>query len=95
MKLNLNKVLYNLDGTPYQEAGKDIFMNEALAYNLVNGSKGDPMKFYDWGRELFKTGVLDLDRADFTLLKEFVKSLENVSILYKAQVLEQFILIPD
>lgn len=93
MILNLDKILVGLDGQDILDAtGNPIMLNKALANSLMNSTKGDAVKYYDWAVRLYKTGTLDLDRSDWDHLKEFIKGLDQVANIYKAQLLENFIL---
>jgi hypothetical protein len=90
-KINFDSVIYNLDGSAMNDgSGEAYIISKTLANNLVNGSKGDTIKLYDWAKELYKSGSLELDRQDFQVLKEIVERMENVSILWKAQTLNCF-----
>lgn len=95
MIIDFNKNLIGLDGKPMIENDQPIFLSRSLANNLVNGAKGDAIKFYDWALKLYREGVLDLDRRDWEVLKQFVSDLDTVSILYRAQLLQCFVLSPD
>lgn len=93
MELNFLGIVTNLDGSPVIENGNPIELSKALANNLANSTEKDPIKFYDWAMKLYKTGVLDLDRSDFELLKKFISEMP-FSVLFRAQLLERFILDP-
>jgi hypothetical protein len=93
--IHFDRQLLDLEGKPMKENDQVILLNKSLANNLVSGSRGDAVKFYDWALKLYKDGSLTLDRSDFEMLKKFVESLDSVSILYKAQLLDCFSLAPD
>jgi hypothetical protein len=96
MKLNFDRAMFALDGTPLvDQAGNEILMKKSLANNLVNGAPaGDPMKFYYWGQQIYKDGILEVDPVDYETLKKFVQDLPT-AVIWKAQVLQCFVLTPD
>jgi len=91
MKLNFNKALTYLDGEAYKdEKNEPLLMNKVLANNLIKLTTGDPLKLYDWAVALYKTGILDLDRADQEQLKSIIKGFTDMYIIAKAQMFEVF-----
>lgn len=95
IKVNFDRQLLQLNGESFIENDQPVILSKAFANNLVNQAEGDAVKFYDWGLQLYRGGFLELDRADFYLLKKFIENLPGISILYKAQLLECFILKPE
>lgn len=83
MKIDLNFNLVDLDGKAIQNtnAGK------LVAQTLVQGTKGDALKFWDWAVALNKGEVLDLDTSDQETFKSFIKESETITIFAKAQIL--------
>lgn len=86
MKLNLNKPCLQLNGKPLEDT--ELTLGQMFANMLVSGAKGDLLKFYGWGIKLTANETLTLDKADLKVMKEFVESNENTSILLRAQILE-------
>jgi hypothetical protein len=86
-KLDFNFILKNLDGTEIQDGAA----NRILASFIVGQTKGDALKLHYWGLELYKSGVLELDKADILSLKTIINDTEMLTALAKAQLLEQFI----
>jgi len=84
MKLNFNFDLLGLDEQPIEGANA----GKLLANALVQGSKGDALKFWDWAVSLNKGEVLDLDSSDQETIKNFIKDSEGFTILAKAQLLQ-------
>jgi hypothetical protein len=85
MKIDLNFNLTELDG-------KEIANGNAgklLAQNLVQQSKGDALKFWDWAVSLNKGEAIDLDSSDQETFKNFVKDSESLPIIAKAQILHK------
>jgi hypothetical protein len=78
MKIDLNFNLVDLDGKSIENANA----GKLVASALVQQSKGDALKFWDWE-------VLDLDSSDQETFKNFVKDNENFAIIAKAQILHK------
>jgi hypothetical protein len=86
MKLDFNFNLVDLDNNPIENANA----GKLVANSLVQQSKGDALKFWEWALALNKGEVLDLDTSDQETLKNFVKDSENFAIIAKAQLLKVF-----
>lgn len=86
MKLNFNFNLVDLDGKEIDNANA----GKVIANSLVQQSKGDALKFWEWALSLNKGTVLDLDTSDQETLKNFVKDSEQFPIISKAQILKVF-----
>jgi hypothetical protein len=91
MKIDLNFDLLGLDGVPVldHQTGKTINAGKLIANSLVQQSKGDALKFWDWAIALNKGEVLDLDTSDQETFKNFVKDNEGLPIITKAQILHK------
>ena len=90
MKIDLNFELLGLDGVAVlDQTGKTINAGKLLANSLVQQSKGDALKFWDWAVALNKGEVLDLDSSDQETFKNFVKDNEGLPIITKAQILHK------
>lgn len=86
MKLNFNFNLTDLDGKELEAANA----GKLLANTLIQQTKGDAVKYWEWALALNKGEILDLDSSDQETLKNFVKDSETITILAKAQVLNVF-----
>jgi len=86
MKLDFNHPLVDLDGKEIE--GTNI--GKTLAQQLIQSNKGDAMKFLELAMKLHKGEVVDLDTSDQTLIKDFVKNLDTIINLAKAQILSIF-----
>lgn len=86
MKLNFNFNLTDLDGKELEGANA----GKLLANTLIQQTKGDAVKYWEWALALNKGEILDLDSSDQETLKNFVKDSETITILAKAQVLNVF-----
>jgi hypothetical protein len=80
--LDLSAHLEDLDG-----AQKSETLGRALAASLVNGVEGPAIKFYDWGVQLHRTGIISVDNADMELLKEHVSNSQRLPVWVKAPIL--------
>jgi hypothetical protein len=90
MKIDLNFDLLGLDGVSVlDQTGKTINAGKLIANSLVQQSKGDALKFWDWAVALNKGEVLDLDTSDQETFKNFVKDNEGLPIITKAQILHK------
>jgi len=90
MKIDLNFDLLGLDGfAVIDQNGKTINAGKLIANSLVQQSKGDALKFWDWAVALNKGEVLDLDTSDQETFKNFVKDNEGLPIITKAQILHK------
>jgi hypothetical protein len=88
MKLNLNKKLTQLDGTILTDNGQDVYLCKLLAGRLSENVTGIPaLKAYDWAKQLWNTGEIEIDRTDLTKLQEFVES-SQLFVFVKAQIIE-------
>ena len=85
MKIDLNFSLTDLDGNAFENANA----GKLVASSLVQQSKGDALKFWDWAVALNKGEVLDLDSSDQETFKNFIKDNENFAIIAKAQILHK------
>ena len=86
MKLDFNFNLVDLDGNSIENANA----GKLVANSLVQQSKGDALKFWEWALALNKGEVIDLDSSDQETLKNFIKDSENFAIIAKAQLLKVF-----
>ena len=85
MKIDFNKPAKDLDGDEME----NTHLGKLIAKALVNQSKGDPLKYFDWAVKLHKGEVIDLDKADQKTLRAFIETNESITILAKYQILEE------
>lgn len=83
MKLDLNFIVKDLDGNDIPDANA----GQIIAAKLVGSSKGDALKFYDWGRTLNKKEPITVDRSDLRKIREFVEFSDQIPIITKVPVL--------
>jgi hypothetical protein len=84
MKVDLNFNLLDLDGNMIENANA----GKVVANNLVQQTKGDALKFWEWALALNKGEALDLDSSDLETFTSFIKDNENFAIIAKAQILK-------
>ena len=84
MKIDLNFNLLDLDGNIIENANA----GKLIANSLVQQSKGDALKFWEWALALNKGESLELDFSDLETFISFVKDNENFAIIAKAQILK-------
>lgn len=82
----MNVSILGLDGVELPDAN----MGKLVAQMLVNGSKGDALKYFHWAQKLHKGEPLELDPSDSETLKNFIKDNDQLTILVKAQALACF-----
>ena len=82
----MNKAILSLDGKEIADSN----IGQLIAQILVQGSKGDALKFWHWAQKLYKGEELDLDPTDTETLKNAIKDSESLTILSKAQALSCF-----
>lgn len=96
MLLNFkDMVLLNLDGTPLVEKDKETNkelpapkLASVLASVLINLTKSDPIKWYDYATTLTKEESIELDESDLKKIEELVEKSEQIPVLVKAQLLK-------
>ena len=86
MKINLNKQLKDLSGKEMEGANMGQLLSQILA---SASTKENAVKMYYWATKLYAGEELDLDPTDTGVLKSFVESSEQLTVLAKAQILEE------
>jgi len=99
MKLNFTKPFLDLDGEevkPTDSKGETLkdaapfMLNKLFAKNLSQDVKGDLLKHMDWARALNAGKEIDCDRSDQEYLKNWIRKHEQLTIIFKSQLLEVF-----
>lgn len=86
--LDFNVTLKGLDGQEVKdEKNAPITVGKMLANQLAFTNKGDALKLFNWAQKMYNGETLDLDKSDESVLKEFVKNNEQLTVLAKAQIL--------
>lgn len=88
--LDFNVNLKGLDGQEVKDGDKAITVGKMLANQLAFANKGDALKMFNWAQKMYNGETLDLDKSDESVLKEFVKNNEQLTVLAKAQILNVF-----
>ena len=97
-KLDFNKKLVELDGSPASEfytdkegetqRNKACFMWWQLANSLAMGSNAENAKFYDWAINLNKNGIIECDASDLQKITQFFKEIKSNNLV-KTQMQRQ------
>lgn len=92
MKLDFNGVLLDLTGKAIKNPDQsDAKLNISLANNLVmTTGKDNLLKIFEWGLELAKSGILDLDTQDQDLLRKMITESDSLYVITKGRLLEVF-----
>ena len=82
IKMNVN--LVGLDGVeiPNSNAGK------LVANLLAQDSKGDAIKKFSIAQRLYAGEDVELDASDLMMLKTFIETSEQMTVLAKSQILQ-------
>lgn len=91
IKYNFKKEMTDAADKPIIEAGKTVMINEALSNVLMNSTineRGIVLKYFGWGIDLQKTGVLMLDDADKESLENYILTTQALPILGKGRMIE-------
>ncbi len=90
MKINLNFTLKDFEGKPVLSDGQEINIGKLTSMIIMQSPALGPdiIKYNDWAKALFKTGIMILDRADHLRFKTFIENLPGTSLSFKVAVLE-------
>lgn len=89
--LDFNQSLKGLDGKEIKDEKDEVItLGKMLANQLAFTGKGDALKLFTWAQKMYNGETLDLDKSDEGVLKEFIKSNEQLTVLAKAQLLTVF-----
>lgn len=86
MKIDLNKKLRDLSGKEIEGSNMGHLLSQILA---SSSSKENAVKMYYWATKLYAGEELDLDPSDLSIFKSFVENNETLTILSKAQILQE------
>lgn len=90
-KFNFKKEGIDIEGEPMKDAGKAILLSDEFAKTIMYSMITDPdkiVKYFGWGNDLKKTGVLTLDKTDKETLQGFIKTNPQMAVILKGQLLE-------
>jgi hypothetical protein len=92
MNLDFNFSIKDLEGKEIKENGTVVLVNKLFAGALINPAckKGDVLKKWELAQKIFKEGVLEVDAADFNLLKDIAKEPELFAPIVQAQLILYF-----
>lgn len=86
MELKFNRQVIGLNGQPLE--GENNSLSKIIANVLAYATSGPATKFMDWARELYRTGIITVDRTDAEVLEGFIKHSETLPNITKEQALE-------
>lgn len=85
-KYDFKKPLLNPDGEPLKENNEDLMMHKTLSAFIMGSTVTEgTLKFFDWGLQLRKDGILTLDETDRDLLKNFLLTHPRLVVLEKGR----------
>lgn len=90
LTMDFNKPITGLDGQPVYDGDKVYTLGRLLAEQLIQATKVDAIKFFDWALKLYNNQPLELDNSDTQTLKEFIRNHETMTVIAKAQLLSNF-----
>lgn len=89
VKLDLNKPLLDEGG---QVVMSPLTLGTSLGSTMLkseNTTEVDILKLYTWALELGQKGVIELDKTDAKILKDFVIAAPNLFVIVKAPILKE------
>jgi hypothetical protein len=93
MEIDLNFQIKGLNGKEIKE--DHAHAGALLGNQLAAHNKGEAIKWYDWGRNLFNKKPINVDRSDFDKILNFVQNTDMLTNAVKAQIEEKLIAIKD
>jgi cell division septal protein FtsQ len=87
MKISLNFLIKDLDGKPIE----DVNAGKLVAQLLATSTENDAIKLMAWALSFHSGNDVELDKSDFSKLKEIITSSKSLTNLVKAQILEVLI----
>ncbi len=81
----------DLEGNVIQQTdGKPLEINKLLGNMIVTSFEkvSDPIKFFQWGKQIYSKGKIQLDSSSVNELKTFVTNNQNYNLLVKNAILE-------
>jgi hypothetical protein len=89
MKVDLNERIKGLDGQDAEKENNDYTLSRQLSFLLASGNPDgiEPVKAFDWATELYKNGLIEVDRTDMDKLVSAVTNSKTMSNLLKGQLI--------
>lgn len=91
MKINAKEVLKGLGGEELKMGDTVVTVGETISNILLTDTKGGKMKLYSLAQKFYNDKNIELDDADFSLVKTSVET----SPAYNALVIGQLLVILD
>lgn len=87
MKINLKETIKSLKGEAILKDDKTEFtVGEALANVLISAQIGGKMKLFILAQKMFNDNSIELDNADFSLVKKMVADSNSYGALVLGQL---------
>lgn len=85
IQINLNSPFLNSDGT--ENDSKQTLARVLSGFLDTEGDNTNPVKLYGWSKKLNKDSILELDDADYSMLKQMLETTKRQIVLARAQIL--------
>lgn len=72
-KINLEKLLTNLDGQPITDGGREMKMFHAVANALAQAKNQNAVKCYDLALRFYSGVPVELDDSDLALVRDIIE----------------------
>lgn len=87
IKLNLKHVLTNIKGDkPIMDGDEPLTLGEAMGNILIMDKKAGKMKAFILAQKLATSKSIEVDNADFSMIKDAVEATEIYSNLVAGQI---------
>jgi hypothetical protein len=83
IKIDFNKKIQDLMG---EDTGESI--NKIFANSIATTQSDDPIKWTCWARDIYKVGVIEVDKSDADKLLKAAKEAKSLFDVGRAQIAE-------
>ncbi len=87
MKINTSTIICDLKGKAIKNGAEDFTLGDALSNILVSSKTGGKMKLYVLATKLAQEKTVDVDDADFKMIKDCCEQSEAYTPLISGQLL--------
>lgn len=85
IQINLNNPFLNSDGS--ENDSKQSLAKVLSGFLDTEGDTTNPVKLYGWSKKLNKDAILELDDADYNMLKQMLETTKRQIAMARAQIL--------
>lgn len=89
MKIDTGKEVLNLKGEAYKADGEPLRVGHVIAEALGSNPAGGKMKMYLLAEAAYKNPSLEVDAADFAIIKNVVEACTSYNNIIVGQVLNE------